>query len=130
MATTRSSVRIARPADDVWAVVGDAAALARWFPGMTWSTVDGEVRRAGLVSGLELVEQIVTCDPELRRFQYRITGGVPVGHHLATIDVFDLGPADSLVAYSTEVEPAPLVLVLGAAIGDALANLKAILEAV
>ncbi|MBK9178680.1 MAG: SRPBCC family protein [Acidimicrobiales bacterium] len=121
-------MRIARSADDVWALVGDAAALAGWFPGITWSTVDGDVRRIGLASGLELVEQIVTCDPELRRFQYRITGGVPVSRHLATVDVFELGPADSLVAYSTEVEPAPLVLVLGAAVAAALANLETMLE--
>ena len=33
MATIRRQVRIARPAAEVWAMVGDPAALAEWFPG-------------------------------------------------------------------------------------------------
>lgn len=128
MATLRREVRIARPADEVWAVVADAAALADWFPAMESSSVDGDIRTCGLRSGIELIEQIVTCDHELRRFQYRVTGGVPVIEHLATVDVFELGPADSLLVYSTEVEPAPLALVLGDAIEGAVLNLRARLE--
>ena len=34
MGTVRREVRIARSADDVWAVVGDPASMAEWFPGV------------------------------------------------------------------------------------------------
>ena len=128
MATLRREVRIARAADDVWAVIADAGAIAEWFPAMESSSLDGETRHCSLRSGLELVEQIVTSDAELRRFQYRVTGGVPVIEHLATVDVFELGPADALLVYSTEVEPAPLALVLGDAIEEAVLNLRRRLE--
>lgn len=129
MATLRREVRIARTADDVWAVIADAGAIAEWFPAMETSSIEGDVRHCSLRSGLELVEQIVTSDDELRRFQYRVTGGVPVIEHLATVDVFALGPTDALLVYSTEVEPAPLALVLGDAIEEAVQNLRRRLEA-
>ena len=128
MATLRREVRIARAADDVWAVIADAGAIAEWFPAMESSSLDGETRHCSLRSGLELVEQIVTSDAELRRFQYRVTGGVPVIEHLATVDVFELGPCDALLVYSTEVEPAPLALVLGDAIEEAVQHLRSRLE--
>ncbi|HEX5615617.1 MAG TPA: SRPBCC family protein [Acidimicrobiia bacterium] len=128
MATLRREVRIARPADAVWDVIADAGTIADWFPAMESSSIEGDVRRCSLRSGLELIERIVTSDAELRRFQYRVTGGVPVIEHLATVDVFALGPADALLVYSTEVEPAPLALVLGDAIEEAVLNLRARLE--
>ena len=123
MATIRREVIIDRPADEVWAVVGDPATTYRWFPGMVSSDVDGEVRTVVTSAGLTLPEEIVTLDPILRRFQYRLT--VPIIHgHLGTIDVFDLGDGRSLVSYGTDCEPAAMALMIGGAAGAALEELR------
>ena len=34
LGSIRHEIRIARPADDVWALVGDPARLHEWFPGI------------------------------------------------------------------------------------------------
>lgn len=112
----------------MWAVIRDAGTIAEWFPAMDSSRAEGTTRWVTLRNGIEAVEEIVTCDDELRRFQYRMQGTPGVADHLATVDVFDLGPDDSLLVYSTEVTPAPLSLVLGGAIGEAVEALRDRLE--
>lgn len=128
MATVRREVRIARPADEVWAVVGDPAAIHHWFPGMEDASVDGSTRVITTSSGLPLPEEIVTLDHLQRRFQYRVTAGF-LRHHLGTIDVHDLGDGTSLVVYATDAEPDTLALVIGGATGAALRELRRQLEA-
>jgi uncharacterized protein YndB with AHSA1/START domain len=128
MATVRREVRVERPADEVWAVVGDPAALPVWFPGIVDAKVDGDSRVITTASGLPMPERIVTIDALQRRFQYRLESPI-VRNHLATIDVFDLGDGSSLVAYGTDAEPDTLALVIGGATGAALAELKRVLEA-
>ena len=49
-------------------------------------------------------EQLLTVDPVLRRFQYRITAPM-FKEHLGTLDVHDLEDGTSLVVYSTDAEP-------------------------
>ena len=90
MGTVRRQVRLARSADDVWAVVGDPVTIHQWFPGIVDAKVDGTTRVITTASGLPMPEEIVTNDAIQRRFQYRLTGGI-VRNHLGTIDVFDLG---------------------------------------
>ncbi len=127
MGTVRRQVRIARSADDVWAVVGDPRTIARWFPGIVDAVVDGTVRTITTASGIPMSEEIVTNDAIQRRFQYRLTGGI-VRNHLGTIDVFDLGDGTSLVAYATDAEPDPMALMIGGATGNALLELQRQLE--
>jgi hypothetical protein len=129
MATVRREVIIDRPPDAVWARVGDAAAVSSWFPGMVASPVEGTVRTITTAAGLTLPEEIVTVDPILRRFQYRVTAPL-FRHHLGTIDVFDLGDGRSLVAYGTDCEPDALALIIGGAAGAALVELRRQLERV
>ena len=128
MGTVRRETRIRRSADDVWALAGDPARVHEWFPGMVSSAVDGSTRTITTETGIEMPEEIVTVDPILRRFQYRITSGI-VQHHLGVIDVFDLGDDSSLVAYSTDAEPDAMALMIGGATGSALAELRRRLEA-
>lgn len=128
MATIRKHVRIERPADEVWAVISDAGSISEWFPAIEASSADGDTRQVTLAGGMEVVEDIVTNDGELRRFQYRITGGVPVEFHLGTIDVLEDGDG-ALVVYGTDVEPGEIAGLLGPALEDALGNLKIRLEA-
>jgi uncharacterized protein YndB with AHSA1/START domain len=126
-ASVRREVRIAAPADDVWAVVGDPARLAEWFPGVASCAVDGTSRVVTTGSGLPMPEELLTVDPLQRRFQYRI-GAPPFREHLATVDVHDLGDGTSFVVYGTDADPATMALVLGGAAGNALQHLRDLME--
>jgi uncharacterized protein YndB with AHSA1/START domain len=128
----RGSVRMAttieRPADEVWAVAGDPARLAEWFPGITACTVAGSQRTVTTTAGTQVTEELLVVDPLQRRLQYRIVGGL-LRSHAATIDVHDLGDGTSLVVHATDAEPATMAVVLGGAAGDGLDRLRHLLEA-
>ena len=125
--SVRREVRIARPAAEVWGVVGDPARLPDWWPGITSCTVEGSQRTITTGAGIPIPEEILTVDPLQRRFQYRITGGL-VREHLSTIDVHDLGDGTSLVVYSVDAEPSTMALVIGGAAGNALQTLRQQME--
>jgi uncharacterized protein YndB with AHSA1/START domain len=127
MATVRRHIRINRPASEVWAILGDAAALPRWFPGIVDAKVEGAVRIVTTGAGLPMPEEIITCDPLLRRFQYRITAPM-FRHHLSTIDVIDLEDGTTLAIYAVDAEPSVLALTIGGAAGAALEYVKSMLE--
>jgi carbon monoxide dehydrogenase subunit G len=127
VASLRTHVRIARPADEVWKVVSDAAGISAWFPGIEHATATDGSRSCTLPGGMLLEEDIVNVDDRLRRFQYRITGGMPVEHHLGTVDVLEDG-AGALVVYSTEITPDSLAEVMGPAIEGGVQGLKSHLE--
>jgi carbon monoxide dehydrogenase subunit G len=126
-ASVRREVRIARPPDEVWAIVGDAARLHEWFPGIDECTVDGTTRVIVTHSGIPIPEEILTVDRLQRRFQYRITAPM-VREHVSTIDVHDLGDRTSLVVYAVDADPATMALVIGGAAGNALQNLRDLME--
>jgi hypothetical protein len=123
MATVRRELRMHHPAEAVWSAIGDAAAIQEWFPGIVAATVDGSTRTITLGSGIPMVEEIVTNDPILRRFQYRLTGGF-IRSHLGTVDVIDLDDGTCLAVYSTDAEPDVMALVVGGATGNALHELR------
>jgi hypothetical protein len=127
MGTIRREIIIDRPADVVWSQIGDPTAIAAWFPGVAGADVDGASRVITTDSGIPLPEEIVTNDAILRRFQYRVVGGM-MRSHLGTVDVFDLGDGRSLVSYGTDAEPDAVALVIGGATGNALKELKRQLE--
>ncbi|WP_100497655.1 SRPBCC family protein [Geodermatophilus chilensis] len=125
MATLRSDITIDRPADEVWAVVSDAGRISEWMPAVLTSTANGNVRSCELEGGVPLEEEIVTNDPGLRRFQYRIVGGgVPADTHLGTVDVHALDDGRSLVVYGTEITPDDLAGTMGPALEDGVRGLK------
>lgn len=128
MATLRSHVRIHRSADEVWAVIADPTRIVEWFPGVTAATVADGVRTLTLASGLPVFEDIVTLDHRRRRFQYRITGPLPVRYHLGTMDVLEDGEPGCLLIYSTEISPDPMAFVLDGAIDAGLRRLAALVE--
>ena len=125
--TVRRQQRIARPADEVWDLVGDPGRIQEWFPGIESSTVEASQRVIVTGAGIPIPEEIVTNDPIQRRFQYRIVGGM-VREHLSTLDVLDLGDGTCLVVYAADADPATMALVIAGAAGNALANLRAMLE--
>jgi carbon monoxide dehydrogenase subunit G len=125
MATLRSDVTIDRPAEEVWSVVSDAGRISEWFPAILTSSANGNGRSCELQGGIPLEEEIVTNDPALRRFQYRIVGGgVPADSHLGTVDVLSLDDRRSLVVYSTDITPDELAGTMGPAIDGGVLGLK------
>lgn len=126
-ASIRREGHIARPAEQVWEVVGRPELLHLWFPGVTDCRVDGDTRTITTGTGVEMPEQILTHDPIQRRFQYRITSPL-VREHLGTIDVVDLGDGTSLVVYSTDADPATMALVISGGTGGAIDELRRQLE--
>lgn len=125
--SVRCEVRIARPAEEVWAWVGDAARLPEWFPGITSCTVDDDMRVITTGSGLQMPERLLTIDRLLRRFQYRIESPF-ITEHLSTIDVHDMGDDTSLVVYGVDAEPSTMALIIGGAAGGALDRLRSLVE--
>lgn len=123
MATIRKHTRIAKPADEVWKVVSDAGGVSDWFPVIQSSEASGNTRSCELGDGTKLTEEIVTNDDELRRFQYRITEGVPVDFHLGTVDVLE-DDGGSLVVYSTEVQPDDLGSMMDQVVAQGIEGLK------
>jgi uncharacterized protein YndB with AHSA1/START domain len=123
----RRQVRINRPADEVWAIVGDPSRVQEWFTGIDSSTVDGSTRVVTTGSGLPMPEEIITNDPIQRRFQYRITSGM-FKEHLSTIDVIDLDDGASLVVYAADADPGTMALIIAGAAGSALLELRDRLE--
>lgn len=125
--SVRRHVKIDLPADEVWQVVGDPSRLAEWFPGITEVQVDGTSRVVTTGAGIPMPEEIVTSDPLQRRFQYRITAPM-FREHLSTLDVLDLGDGSCVVSYAADADPSVMALVIAGAAGDALQNLKTMLE--
>jgi Polyketide cyclase / dehydrase and lipid transport len=123
----RHEIRIARHADDVWAVAGDPVRLAEWFPGIVASVVDGTSRVITTAAGIPMPEEILVCDPVQRRFQYRVTAPL-FRFHRGTIDVIDLGDDTSLVVYSTDADPRAMALTIGGGAAGALDELRRIME--
>ena len=128
MATIRSHARVHRSADDVWKIVGDPTRIVEWFPGVTEATVEGNNRTLMLKAGLPVHEEIVTLDHRMRRFQYRITGPLPVKYPLETMDVIEDGEPGCLLMYSTEISPDPMSVVLDGVISEGIGNLARMLN--
>jgi hypothetical protein len=125
--SVRRQVRIARPADDVWAIVGDLARIPEWFPGITAATYDGHTRVVTTGSGMQMPEEIVTHDHVQRRVQYRLT--VPIfQEHLSTLDILDLGDGTCLAVYGADATPATMALIIAGAAGNALHHLRSLME--
>jgi len=120
-------VRVAVPADEVWQLAGDPARIHEWFPGIVDCTIDGTTRVITTASGISMPEEIVTEDPLLRRFQYRIALPI-VREHLSTLDVIDLEDDTSLIVYSADADPATMALIVAGAAGSALEHLRDMLE--
>ena len=126
-ASVRRHVRIARPAGDIWELIGDPSRIPEWFPGIVSATVEGSHRTIVTGAGLPMPEDIVTNDRLQRRFQYRITAPM-FKEHLSTLDVIDLGDGTSVVVYAADADPSTMALVIAGAAGNALENLRTMME--
>ena len=123
----RHHVRIHRPADEVWALVGDPTRLHEWFPGIVACAVDGTTRVITTGAGMPMPEEILLNDAMQRRFQYRITTPL-FRFHRGTIDVIDLDDGSCLVVYQTEADPRTMALVIAGGTAGALRELHRQME--
>jgi hypothetical protein len=129
MTTIRSHAVLDHDAATVWATIRQVGAVSDWFPAITHSELTDVGRNVTLADGTRLVEETVTLDDELRRYQYRITGGDLVPEqHLGTIDVIDIGESRSIVVYGSDVAPAEVAAAFDGAIGEAVAALGSHLD--
>lgn len=128
MATARAHVRLSRSADDVWKVVSNPDSITEWIPGVVASCTSEGRRHVTVADGSEVDEEIITNEPALRRFQYRLVpGGVPVESHLATVDVID-DDGSTLVVYAVDVQPDFLGEPMQQLVDGATAGLRQLLE--
>jgi carbon monoxide dehydrogenase subunit G len=118
----RAEIDIDRPADAVWAVVGDFGGIGGWMPGIESCQVDGEDRVLKMM-GMEVIERLESRDDDDRVLVYGIAGGVPVANHKATISVVPVGDG-SHVTWDVEVEPDEMTDVMHQVYQQSLQALK------
>jgi len=90
MGEARAEITIDRPADDVWARVGNFGELT-WMPGVETSELDGDDRILGMFN-MRIVERQLARDDEDRTLTYGIVDGdMKPEVHRATITVMPAG---------------------------------------
>ncbi len=127
MATLRETIHIDAPPAKVWAEVREPLGLLEWFPGIESGEMKGNARHIKM-GEITVVEEIVTVDDDLRRFQYSIVEmPIPVEMHVSTIDVLPDGDG-TLLVYGADVKPDELAPILGPTLSGACAALKRHIE--
>ena len=125
MGEARAEITIDRPADDVWAVIGNFGELT-WMPGVETCELDGDDRILGMF-GMRIVERQLARDDEERTLTYGIVDGdMKPEVHRATITVMPAG-SGSFVTWDVETDDNMVVVMQGAYTG-ALGALKEQLE--
>jgi Polyketide cyclase / dehydrase and lipid transport len=125
MGEARAEITINRPADEVWAKVGNFGELT-WMPGVETCELDGDDRILGMF-GMRVVEHQFSRDDEGRTLTYGIVDGdVKPEVHRATITVMPAG-SGSFVTWDVETDDAMVEVMQGAYTG-ALTALKEQLE--
>jgi mxaD protein len=126
MGEARAEITIDRPADEVWAKLGNFGDLA-WMPGVETCELDGDDRILGLF-GMRIVERQLARDDENRTYTYGIVeGDMKPELHRATVTVMPAG-SGSFVTWDVETDDNMVEVMQGAYTG-ALAALKEQLEA-
>jgi hypothetical protein len=144
--TYRAETTVQRSADDVWMVVRDFGELS-WYPGVERCVLEGNDRTTWKHgTTLASIERLLVDDDETRTHHYVLVGflGDPlvphagggtydstklIGHHSATLTVTPLSDSSSHVLYDVTVDDDDMAAQISHGYGEALANLKAQLEA-
>ncbi len=125
MGEASAEITIDRPADEVWAKLGNFGDLL-WMPGIETCELDGDDRILGMF-GMRIVERQFSRDDEARTLTYGIVeGDMKPEVHRATITVMPAG-SGSFVTWDVETDDAMVEVMQGAYTG-ALAALKEQLE--
>jgi carbon monoxide dehydrogenase subunit G len=103
MGTATAEIDIAKPADQVWAVIGDFGGIGSWMPGIDSCRVEGENRILETM-GMTITERLVSKDDAARALTYSIADGAPVESHEAVITVVPTGDT-SHVTWVVDAKP-------------------------
>ena len=125
------TMEIAALPDVVWAVIGDATSVPRWFPKYVKCEVEGDVRTLTNAEGGVLVEQLLERDDTVRRYAYQVTSGAPLKSHRASFQVIEATIGSRVIWHTEAVFTDPAIDAetrLGPAQRDGLARLKALIE--
>ena len=97
------TVTIAAPPAEVWALMGNFDALAKWHPAVASSPADkgnevGSVRQIALKGGGNLTESLESYDATAMKYSYRAKdgGALPVTNYTSTITVRAEGSGSSV----------------------------------
>jgi hypothetical protein len=126
MGEARAETRIDRPADEVWATIGNYGDLS-WMPGVDTCELDGENDRILGMFGMRIVERQLARDDVGRTLTYGIVDGdMKPEVHEATITVTPDGAASN-VTWDVKTDDGMVEVMKGAYQG-ALDALKGSLE--
>ena len=104
MADGKTEVTIAKPPEEVWALVRQFDGLDAWMPGIETCEVDGDIRTIETM-GMEIQEQLKGRDDATRTISYSIVKApISLEHHLATISVA-AGGDGSILTWAWEIRP-------------------------
>jgi carbon monoxide dehydrogenase subunit G len=130
------TIEIQAPADDVWRFTGRPELIAEFHPDVVSASLEGNLRISTLVDGSRVIDKIVDRSVVHRFYTYELAGGAPAIEKLrACLAVRGHGD-HSHVDWDVQLEAAlpddearTLACRLDDAIGEALARLRAHLEA-
>jgi uncharacterized protein YndB with AHSA1/START domain len=100
-----NEIVIDRPPQEVWALLGDLAAVTRWVPGVASARMEGMRRICTMEDGAEIHEQIADFSDERRRYGYA-QNVHPLGFERSegTLAVEPHGEGGSRVVWNAELE--------------------------
>ena len=106
MASVYREFKVDTSAERAWAALADFYAVhRRVVPGfVTECVADGSVRVVTFFNGLVAREQLVACEPDVRRVCYASVAGRAT-HHNASVQVFEDGPQSARIVWITDVLP-------------------------
>ena len=130
-----SDIAIARPPEQVWAILGDLDAVTRWVPGLASARMEGARRICVLEGGGEIHEEISDFSNGQRGYAYSQTvHPLDLERSQGTLAVEANGNGGSRVVWHAEVVPAgpdqaEVVELLRQGYSAALQRLKEVAEA-
>jgi uncharacterized protein YndB with AHSA1/START domain len=68
-----TDIVIARPPEEVWAILGDLAGVTRWVPGIASARMEGTRRVCTMDDGAEIHEEITDFSDERKGYSYKQT---------------------------------------------------------
>jgi carbon monoxide dehydrogenase subunit G len=106
MAKVEKSLELDRPADEIWALIGDFHGLHKWVPGAQPSeSIDEGKRRKFQLGPNTMIEGL--AEQSERSYTYTIDEGpLPVSNYRSTLSVEDAGEGKSVVRWVGTFEPA------------------------
>ena len=129
MASIRREIEVNARPGFVWEAVRDFGNVdKRLVPGFAVVVqADDEGRDLTFANGSSARELLVSCDDDLRRLVYAITGG-RVTAHSASVQVFDRDSGGSLLVWTTDVLPNSVADYIGKQMDQAANLMKTTLE--